>query len=169
MYVALHLVGVYHGGSPDADVGQADWTLAVSLEAPNSTDTDWLTPTVLASASRTITLGTHSSSVNLTPGASRLLSMRRWNYVRATGPSTQTWDYIHRDGQLYREDLALITPVIIEVDASALTTGDLGMLRVDADYLTGTFGGFSSSQSTPSELGYQLEVVCTGYSIWQGA
>jgi hypothetical protein len=169
MHVALHLVGVYHGGSPGADVGSSDWTLSVSLETPNASDTDWSSATVLASGSRTMSIGTHSSSVNLTPGASRLLSMRRWNYVRASGPSTQTWDYIHRDGQLYREDLALITPVVIEVDASSLATGDMGMLRVDADYLTGTFDGFSSSQATPSELGYQLEVVCTGFSIWQGA
>jgi hypothetical protein len=169
IYVALHLVGVYHGGTPGADVGSSTWSLAVSLEAPNSTDTDWSSPTVLASATRTLTVGTHSSSVNLTPNASRLLSMRRWNYSRTTGPSSQTWGYIHRDGQLYREDLSLITPVVIEVDASSLTTGDIGMIRVDADYTSGTFEGFSSSQSTPAQLGYQLELVCTGYSIWEGA
>jgi len=169
MYVALHLVGIYHGDSPGT-AGSTDWSLSISLEAPNGTDTDWSSPAVLTSADRTVSIPTHSSSVNLTPGASRLLSMRRWNYSQTTGPSSQNWLYIHRDGQLYREDLALITPVIIEVDASDLTTGDMGMLRVDADYQSGTFTGFSRpSGTTPAQLGYQLELVCTGYSIWQGA
>lgn len=169
MYVAMHLVGVYHGGAPSTGTGSSDWTLSVSMEEPNGSDTDWSSPNVLLSGSRTVSVPTHSSSVNFDPRGSRLLSMRRWNYSQTTGPSSQDWLYIHRDGQLYREDLSLITTVVIEVDAAALSTGDFGMLRVDADYDTGSFSGFDTSSTTPAALGYQLELVCTGWSIWQGA
>lgn len=169
MYVAMHLVGVYHGGAPSTGTGSSDWTLSVSLEEPNGTDTDWSSPNVLLSGSRTVSVPTHSSSVNFDPRGSRLMSMRRWNYSQTTGPSSQNWLYIHRDGQLYREDLSLVTTVVIELDAAALSTGDFGMLRVDADYDTGSFSGFDTSSTTPAALGYQLELVCTGWSIWQGA
>ena len=168
MYIAMHLSSMYHGNSAGLPPGTANWSLAASYERPNGTDTDYSTPEVLASKTRVLKLVTRTSSVVFDEVAPPLLMTRRYMYggtVRGTGQ----WGYAHREGQLFAEDMQILTTVIIEVDMSDVTPGTLATLRVDADYVTGTLVGFPPATTTPAALGRDLEVVCTGWSVYMGA
>ena len=167
MYIAMHLSSMYHGNSAGVQPGSASWSLAASFERPNGTDTDYSTPEVLASKTKVVSLTTRTSSVVFEDVAPPLLMTRRFMYggtVRGTGQ----WGYAHREGQLFAEDMRILTTVIIEVDMSGVTPGTLATLRVDADYVTGTLVGFPP-ETTPAVLGRSLEVVCTGWSVYMGA
>jgi len=167
MYVAMHVLAIYHGNSANNTVGRSEWELSVSFERPDASDTDYSTPDVLASKTVTNSIPTFTSSVADADVAPPLLLTRRWLYgtiFRGTG----SWAYALRDGQLFEDDFPLLTTVVVEVDASSLTPGTLGMLRVDADYQTGTLEEFPPSTTTPAALGRDLELVCTGWSVYQG-
>jgi hypothetical protein len=121
---------------------------------------------VVATKTHTQSIATWAAGWGMTP----LLSQRHWLYGQTyTGSTAGIWPYLHRDGQLYGADMRLITTVVIEVDMTGVASGATGMLRVDADYQTGTLDGFTAPDTTPSGLGTQLECVCTGYSIWEAA
>ena len=168
MYVAMHLTSIYHGNSAGLEPGTANWSLAASFERPNGTDTDWSTPEVLASKTKVMELITRTSSVAFEEVAPPLLLTRRYLYGNTTR-GTGVWSYAHRDGQLFADDMAILETVIFELDMSAVTPGTLATLRVDADYVTDTLVGFPPSTTTPAALGRALEVVCTGWSVYQGA
>jgi len=168
MHIAMHVTSMYHGNSAGLQPGSASWSLAASFERPNGTDTDYSTPEVLASKTKVVSLTTRTSSVNFEDVAPPLLMTRRFLYgttVRGTGQ----WGYAHREGQLFAEDMQILETVIFELDMSSVTPGTLATLRVDADYVTGTLVGFPPTTTTPAALGRALEVVCTGWSVYQGA
>ena len=167
MHIAMHVTSIYHDDAAGAAPGSASWSLAASFERPNGTDTDYSTPQILASKTRVLSLTTRTSVVAFEDFAPPLLLTRRAFYggfIRGSG----NWPYAFREGQLFRDDLSILTTVIFELDMSSVTPGTLATLRVDADYVTGTLEGFPV-ETTPAALGRALEVVCTGWSVYQGA
>jgi len=172
--VVLYLITSLHTvGNVYADPGSSDWDLTLTVE--QIATGDWATSTSIATTTLSDEpLTTHATAFAFTsPDVERYKLQRQYQFRKARSQYVSgggDWEYVPREGQLWREDIGLIQQVSISVDVSSFEGSDLAdcvRVSVAADYQDSTLAGFVLTTTTGAALGYALECTCAGYSIYQ--
>ena len=109
--------------------GACDWIFDASLSQFDLSDTDWTTPDDRGSVSHTATVGLFNTGAYRD---SRFLRTKAIMHDFAASQGTSfggtvgvadqaKWQYAYKEGLLFEEDLALITPIRFRVPTSSLT------------------------------------------------
>jgi len=148
-----------------------DWDFTIKIQRPNGSDTDWTSPegpvTTPLSMTRRVKLrvfpATPVQTGTLTyNNDTKFILTSAWMRGRYNqSVDYANWEYGHREGMLFDDDMPNLQLVVLEMDASTIPENWLGSLQVQAVYVNN-----SLEEGEGNSPGYKLTLANVGWSTW---
>lgn len=162
-----------HKAINTSDPGSAEFDFIWELQSITGANTTWATAGVVEyTKTERVTVPVFPTmGASWKEDAQRYLLQREYVLRGRGGLGVgDDWPYCFKDGQLWGEDLPLLTMISVDIPVDSLTVADLATpLRslLKCEYVDNSLAGYAYTQTTGAQLGYDLECTVIGYSIHQ--